>query len=216
MELNFSKIIDLSHEISANMPIWPEDPKTEISIFEHKNYSVERLCIGTHSGTHVGTPKHFGFKGSVIDLSAEKLFLRAIVVDVSHKRDNFVVDRKYLIRWEGKHSVSNFDAVLLRTRHDEFWNDKNSYFSNYAGFGCDAIEYLLEKKVKVFGTDAPGIDPSNDENFSSNREIFKNGGIHLENLTNLEKLPTDRVFWIFVGALKIDAGGSPARIVAFI
>ncbi len=216
MELNFSKIIDLSHEISADMPIWPEDPKTEISIFNHENYSVERLCIGTHSGTHMGAPKHFGFKGSVIDLSAEELFFKTVVVDVSRKKDNFVVDRKYLIRWEEKYSVSDFDAVLLRTGHDKFWNDKSRYFSNYAGFGFDAIEYLLEKKVKVFGTDAPGIDPSDDENFSSNHEIFKNGGIHLENLTNLEKLPTDDVFWIFVGALKVNAGGSPARIVAFV
>ena len=214
MKIEFSTIVDLSHEISKDMPIWLGDPATEISILKHENYIVEKLCLGTHTGTHIGTSRHFGFKKSVSDLSVQNLFLKAVVIDFSKSKipvlENFVKD------WEKAHENLNSDAVLLRTGQDVFWNDEKKYLSNYVGFDVNAIKYFLSKGIKIFGTDAPGIDSSSDKEFHSNYEIFKNGGIHIENLTNLDKLPVDRTFWIFIGALKMKTGGSPARVVAFI
>jgi arylformamidase len=216
VKIEFSKIVDLSHETSKDMPIWPGDPATEISTLKHENYIVEKLCLGTHTGTHVGTSQHFGLKKSVSDLNVQNLFLKAAVVDVSKKSKIPILDENFVKDWEKAHENLNFDAVLLRTDQDMFWNDEKKYFSNYAGFDVNAIRYFLSKGVKIFGTDAPGIDPSSDKEFHSNYEIFRNDGIHIENLTNLDKLPVDRTFWIFIGALKMKTGGSPARVVAFV
>ncbi|WP_036226229.1 cyclase family protein [Mesoaciditoga lauensis] len=216
MRLDFSRIIDLSHKISNDMPIWPGDPSTHISQFKHEKYVVEEICMGSHTGTHMGTPFHFGFDKRVSDFDANALFVSSVVMDISAHGKGFVLKRNDVEKWEEKFGNVNVQAVLLRTGQSNLWDNPDMYFTNYGGFGVDAIDFLTKKGVKVFGTDAPGIDPWNDEEFLANCEIFKNGGVHLENLTNLDKLPLDRSFWIFIGALKINAGGSPARVVAFI
>ncbi len=215
MKVEFSKMIDLSHVLSEDNPVWNGDPKTEISRVENKKYVVERICVGTHTGTHVGSPAHF-FKGfEVFDLKPSDLLSPAVIIDATLKDEERVLSVKKIREWEAVNGDVEKKAVLLKTGWDNFWNEPQRYFSCYPGFGVDAVIYLIDKGVKIFGTDAPGIDPSDDKNFSANIEIFKNGCIHIENLTNLDKLP-NREFWIFIGALKIKAGGSPARVIAMV
>ncbi len=215
MKIEFSKVVDLSHTLKEDNPIWNGDPKTEISRVENKKYVVERICIGTHTGTHVGSPAHF-FKGfEVHDLKPGDLLSPAVVIDIAPKYEKRSLSVKEIKEWEIANGDIEKEAVLLKTGWDEFWNEPQKYFSDYPGFGVDAVSYLIDKGVKIFGTDAPGVDPSNDENFSANNKIFKNRCIHIENLTDLDKLP-NRGFWIFIGVLKIEAGGSPARVIAMV
>lgn len=215
MKIEFSKLVDLSHTLNENNPIWEGDPETEISRVENKKYVVERICVGTHTGTHVGSPAHF-YKGfEVYDLKPNDLLSPAVVVDVSSKHEDHVLSVEEIKEWEFVNGGVEKEAMLLKTGWGKFWNEPQKYFSKYPGFGVNAVKYLINKGVRIFGTDAPGIEPSNDENFSVNEEIFRNGCIHIENLTNLDKLP-NRGFWIFVGVLKIKAGGSPARVVAMV
>ncbi len=216
MNVSFSRIVDLSHEISSDMPIWQDDPKTEITTLTHEKYTVEKVCIGTHTGTHVGTPSHFGFDGSVENISVGELLVSCVVMEFSNPRRNFSFEESDVKKWEMENGPINVKAVILKTGQETFFNDRTKYFSNYPGFSLNAVRYLLKKGVRCFGTDAPGVDPWDDDDFLSNREIFKNGGIHLENLANLNELPLKRPFWIFIGALKMKTGGSPARIVAFV
>ncbi len=213
MKVEFSKIVDLSHEIFENMPTWTGDPKTEIVEFESGEYIIEKLTLSTHSGTHVGTSKHFKFSESVSDLEPENLFVKSVLIDVSKSRCDLSVEE--IERWQERHGKIVEKCVILRTAQEFLWGDEKRYFEEYPGFSVDAVKYLLRAGVRIFATDAPSIDPSHDRHFLSNLELFKGGGIHVENLVNLSVLPV-RGFWIFIAPLKLDSGGSPARVVAFV
>ncbi len=213
MKVEFSEIVDLSHEISEKMPVWPGDPKTEIFEIEYEGYMVEKLTIGTHTGTHIGTPRHFGFSGNVTDLKPKDLFVKAVLVDVSCDRHDLDVEE--IEKWQRTHRKITEECVILKTGQDVFWNDGERYFKEYPGFTADAVEYLFEVGVRIFATDAPSVDPSCDKLFLSNLKIFEKGGIHVENLTNLQKLPLYD-FWIFIAPLSLKSGGTPARVVALV
>uniref|UniRef100_UPI0039F61E6D cyclase family protein n=1 Tax=Zhenpiania hominis TaxID=2763644 RepID=UPI0039F61E6D len=56
------KVIDLTHEIKTNMQVFPGDPEVEIKeALTHKTdyCHVDRLLLGSHSGTHIDAPYHF-------------------------------------------------------------------------------------------------------------------------------------------------------------
>ncbi len=211
MKIEFSQIVDLSHEISRDMLVWHGDPATRLKVIHQDLYTVEMLSIGTHTGTHIGAPEHFGFQKSVLEFPLNMFLTRAALFDVSESKCNLTAQS--LEKWQNVHGELTEKCVILRTAQDVFWKD-GRYFRNYPGFSVEAIEYLLKVGVRIFGTDAPGVDPSDDNNFSSNTKLFENGGFHLENLTNLDGLPER--FWILVAPLKMKSGGAPVRVVALV
>src|SRR5262245_28162600 len=63
-------IIDISLPISQAMPIWPGDPRpqlTPVTSLEVEGVQVSRLVLGTHTGTHLDAPRHFIPGGRTID-----------------------------------------------------------------------------------------------------------------------------------------------------
>ena len=65
------------------------------------------------------------------------------------------------------------------------------------------------------GIDTAGIDGGTSQTLEANRVLLDNGRFHLENLTNLGRLPAKGA-WLFIGALPlVGAGGSPARVLAW-
>jgi kynurenine formamidase len=73
-----------------------------------------------------------------------------------------------------------------------------------------------ERGVLGLGIDTAGIDGGASQTLEANRILLDNGRFHLENLTNLERLPA-RGAWLFIGALPLVGGsGSPARVLAWL
>ncbi|MEP0858635.1 hypothetical protein [Trichocoleus sp. DQ-U1] len=66
------------------------------------------------------------------------------------------------------------------------------------------------------GIDTHGVDPGQDETFSTNRLVLKKAGIVLENLTNLDRLsPTGTT--LVIGILRLRGGsGTPVSVLAFV
>ena len=101
------------------------------------------------------------------------------------------------------YEVRPFDIVLINTSAGERYGETD-YLSRGCGMGKEATLYLLEKGIRVTGTDAWSWDApfihtkekyadTNDasliwEGHKAGREI---GYCHLEKLHNLEALPGD-------------------------
>ena len=72
------EVIDISLPISCTMPIWPGDPRpqlTPVTSLDVEGVQVSQLLLGTHTGTHLDAPKHFIPGGRTID----QLDLNALV-----------------------------------------------------------------------------------------------------------------------------------------
>ncbi len=239
---NFSgkKLVDLTHEFSEESVFWPTAENFNIdTVFagiteKGYYYSAYQFSLAEHGGTHFDAPVHFCEKGqSVEQIPVERLIGDAVVVDVSA---DALTNRDYLIsiedfeKWEkvnGKIPQGTF--VLVNTGYSRFYPDKEKYMGtsergaeavaklHFPGLDPKAATWLaVVRKVNAFGLDTPSIDYGQSVYFETHRNLFKNGVIAFENLTNLDKLPAKGAT-VFAFPMKIKGGsGAPLRMVAMI
>jgi kynurenine formamidase len=85
--ITYTKIVDLSHVIDPNIPIWQNDPPVEfesVAELEKDGYYLRRFSMGEHSGTHINAPNSFYPDGIGIDsYPSESLVVPAIVIGYS-------------------------------------------------------------------------------------------------------------------------------------
>ena len=64
-------IRDISLPVSGTMVVWPGDPPVQMSQLSNLDagdaFSVTRLDMGSHVGTHVDSPAHFLPEGKGVD-----------------------------------------------------------------------------------------------------------------------------------------------------
>lgn len=173
--------------------------------------AAEWVTLTTHNGTHLDAPWHFhptmngGERAITIDeVPLEWCFQPGVKLDFRHFPNGYVataVDvEAELARIE--HSLQPMEIVLVNTAAGAALG--NPDFVNIGcGMGYDATMYLLERGIRVTGTDAWSWDApfsytaqkvkeTGDtsliwEGHKAGRDI---GYCHLEKLHNLEMLPS--------------------------
>ncbi|HXH85015.1 MAG TPA: cyclase family protein [Candidatus Tectomicrobia bacterium] len=177
-----------------------------------EGWALEWIRLMTHNGTHLDAPYHFastmnrGERAIAIDeVPLEWCFQPGVKLDFRHLPDGHVVtaaDVEAELRRIG-HTLQPLEIVVVNTRAGAAYGTKE-YVSAGAGMGREATLYLLERGVRVTGTDAWSWDApfvhtkakfarTGDagliwEGHKAGREI---GYCHLEKLHNLEALPPD-------------------------
>jgi len=170
--------------------------------------AAEELQIITHCGTHLDAPWHFGptsegKKSKTIDeVPLEWCYGDACVIDVSHKEDKSeikVEDMETALK-KARYKIRSKDIVLIRTGRDKAWG-RADYPWTHPGMSAEATLWLLDKGVKVIGTDAYGFDRPFQTMFEEHKKGRKNAlwpahfvgrtreYCHIEKLANLELLP---------------------------
>ncbi|HXG04314.1 MAG TPA: cyclase family protein [Candidatus Binatia bacterium] len=177
-----------------------------------EGWALEWIRLMTHNGTHLDAPYHFastmdrGRRAITIDeVPLEWCFQPGVKLDFRHFPDGYVVtarDVEAELERIG-HRLRPLEIVVVNTRAGSAYG-KPEYVSAGAGMGREATLYLLERGVRVTGTDAWSWDAP----FAHTREKFKQTGdarliweghkagreigyCHLEKLHNLEALPPD-------------------------
>jgi kynurenine formamidase len=204
------KIIDLSHPLSSDMPVYPGDPSPAIeplTLIEKAGYRSTRLYMHSHLGTHVDAPSHILKNGLTLEGYPLDTFTgTGVCVDC---RSMSSIPAKFL---QEILPAGTFDFLLICTGWSKHWNFAE-YFSDFPYLQQDASNFLCRRGIKAVGIDAPGFDPVDGELI--NHQILLGDNILLiENLCNLEALLHNpfRFYGFPLNFSKAD--GSPVRACA--
>ncbi|MBA2960483.1 MULTISPECIES: cyclase family protein [Ramlibacter] len=178
--------------------------------------AAEWVRLTTHSGTHVDAPYHFhstmdaklGEKKPSITIDQVPLdwcFRPGVKLDFRHFRDGYCVTARDVdaeLKRIG-HELKPLDIVVVNTRAGTRYGH-NDYVSTGCGMGYEATMHLLERGVRLTGTDAWSWDPpmlhtakkfaeTGDKSLLwEGHKVGKDiGYCHIEKMHNLEVLPGD-------------------------
>ncbi len=228
----YSRVVDLSWPVHPGIPQWPGDPGVEfeaVAELEKDGYFLRRFSMGEHSGTHLSAPSSFypDALGHQV-FSPQDLVRPAIRIDVA---THAAADRDYaltmndVLDWESDHGpVPQGCIVLLRTGWQARWHYPPDYLGgsaadrlHFPGFGLAAVRLLIEgRHVAGFGTDTAGLEPGIDTGFPASKLALEKPSIVLENLTNLDRLPSTGTLLV-IGLLRLEGGsGGPASVTALV
>jgi len=175
-------------------------------------WAIEKIELITHNGTHLDAPYHFastmnhGERAITIDeVPLDWCLQPGVKLDFRHFPDGYVVTAEDVAQELERigHELKSLDIVTVNTSAGKRYGQPD-YVSAGCGMGYEATMYLLERGVRLTGTDgwswdAPFVhtaeryardaDPSVIwEGHKAGRDI---GYCHLEKLHNLEALPGD-------------------------
>ena len=175
-------------------------------------WAVERVELITHNGTHLDAPYHFhptmnrGERAIAIDeVDLNWCFQPGVKLDFRDLPDGYVLTAADVERELERigHVLRPLEIVVVNTRAGSRYGH-DDYVAAGCGMGYEATMYLLERGVRLTGTDAWSWDApfvytaqkyaaTKDasliwEGHKAGRHI---GYCHLEKLHNLEALPGD-------------------------
>tara|TARA_B100001750_G_scaffold232449_1_gene231592 strand:+ start:419 stop:1066 length:648 start_codon:yes stop_codon:yes gene_type:complete len=211
------KVIDLTITISEKIPTFPGAPRPNFinwETLEKDGYNLELLFLSSHTGTHIDAPYHFLKKGQKIhQIMTRRLVTEAILIKIP-KGANQSITKNDIQKFEEKNGwIDDGSTIIFHTGWQKNLN-KKSYFLKNPGLEISAAKYLASKKINLVGIDSPSIDLGKDEKFSVHHVLAKSGILIVENLSNLEKIHSDK-FHLIVAPLKLkNATGSPVRAMA--
>ncbi|CUU49824.1 cyclase family protein [Clostridium beijerinckii] len=212
------KVIDLTHTISENMPVYPgtEKPKLGVaSTYKKDGFKETLITMFSHTGTHMDSPAHLFSQRTTLDsFNAEQFVGKGIVVDCSNLKEGQKITMKYIEDVKEKADIARY--ILFYTGWDKYWGT-DAYFGNYPYITEEVAEYLIKSKKKGVGIDVIGIDPIKDENLTIHKKLFAETDIVvIENLTSLDKVGND-IFTFCALPIKFkDSDGAPVRAVAIL
>ena len=206
------KITYVDHQMSLDqmLPFFPGLKAEDLP--DGEAWAIERVELITHNGTHLDAPYHFastmnkGERAITIDEVPLDWCMRpGVKLDFRRFGDGYVAtaaDVEAELARIG-HELQPLDIVVVNTAAGAAYGSDH-YVETGCGMGYEATMYLLERGVRVTGTDAwswdaPFVhtaekyaedkDPSVIwEGHKAGRDI---GYCHLEKLHNLEELPGD-------------------------
>jgi kynurenine formamidase len=210
------KIEYFTHENTFEQiaPFFPGLKKEDLPDGEGWAVEFARLC--THNGTHLDAPYHFhstmnrklgGQERAIAidEVSLEWCFQPGVKLDFRHLPDGHVVTAQQVADELARigHTLKPLEIVVVNTRAGSRYGEAD-FVSAGCGMGYEATMYLLERGVRLTGTDAWSWDApfvhtaqkyaqSQDasliwEGHKAGRDI---GYCHLEKLHNLESLPAN-------------------------
>lgn len=225
------EFVDLSREIHHRAPTHPSHPPVVMSVWydhdEVKTAGATRftskalyLSLSDHAGTHVDAPCHFNpdqNAPSIDQVPLENFYTEAICLDLSHvplKHQITVAEMEEALAKSGE-VIKPRDTVLLHMGVNMRLFGKPSYLHDFPGLHVDAVHWLADKGILMFGVEAVSPAPEGEPNFKAHLACAERGITHIECLWNLDKLVGKRRFRFIGFPLKIRGGtASPIRAVA--
>ncbi len=204
------KIRYLDHQASVEQMCAFFPGLTQNDLPAGEAWAIEQVELITHNGTHLDAPYHFastmngGERALTIDeVPLDWCFRPGVKLDFRRFEDGHVVNAAEVeaeLRRIG-YTLQPWDIVVVNTRAGAAYGQPD-YVAAGCGMGAAATRYLLERGVRLTGTDAWSWDApfvytaqryaaSHDpgiiwEGHKVGRDI---GYCHLEKLHNLEVLP---------------------------
>lgn len=208
------KIDYIRHDMGAEQMAGFFKGLTKDELPDSEGWAVEFVQLSTHNGTHLDAPYHYhstmnkalgeSERAITIDeVPLEWCFQPGVKLDFRDKPDGYVVTADDVEQELARIDVtlSALNIVVVNTSAGMRYGSED-YVNVGAGMGYEATMYLLERGVRVTGTDAWSWDApfshtaeryAEDKDASIIWEGHKAGRdigyCHLEKMHNLEALP---------------------------
>jgi kynurenine formamidase len=190
-----TRIVDLSHPISAGMFTHPGLPGPVVTPFRTResyreaagtDFQVDRIELVGNTGTYLDSPFHRFAAGA--DLAAVPL---TAVVDLPihqlQATDQRAVAVENLTVGLGAADVTGA-AVLLNTGGDRAWGSE-AYAVDSPFLTGEGARWLAQRRPALVGIDAVNIDNLDDTSRPAHTLLLAAGVLILEHLTGLSALP---------------------------
>lgn len=252
-------IVDISVAIENDVPADPPPLMPKVTYRDHKEmapamasafpgldpsdlqdgegWAIEDVQLTTHAGTHVDAPYHYhstmdkGKPSITIDeIPLDWFFRPGIKLDFRHLPDGYLITAADVANELRRidHKLNPLDIVLINTSAAAKYG-QDSFVNSGCGMSRDATLYLLERGVRVAGTDAWSWDvpfsyTAERYRETKRKEIIWEGHLagmeigycHMEKLSNLEAIPC-KGFWVCCFPVKIrSASAGWTRAVAIL
>lgn len=236
-DLAHSQLVDLTYSFDEHTIYWPTADgfkwtkdkwgPTPAGYF----YASASYGASEHGGTHLDSPLHFaeGHPGTD-EIPVNRLITPAIVLDVAaacEKAPDYLVSAADITQWESAHGRIPEGAIaLIRTGWGKYWPDAKRYLGtdehgaeaiaklHFPGISAEAARLFVERKVAGVGIDTASVDYGQSKDFQTHRVLYSHDIYGLENVANLDRVPTTGALLIAL-PMKIKGGtGGPVRIVA--
>ena len=208
------KIVDLSHALTADTPVYPGDPVPAFSVattIAKEGYNLFNVFLGSQSGSHVDAPFHFSDQGATVDRMDLGYFMgNGMIIDVTYKKSKEQITLEEIQKFDKQ--IEQADIILFKTN----WYKKagTQEFFDHPFLSKEGGGYLLSKGVKTTGIDAINLDNTGGTEFPIHDMFSEAGGIIAENLAHLDEVDFVSPFIILLPLKLIGCDGSPVRAVA--
>jgi kynurenine formamidase len=200
------KIIDLSHKIISDMPVYPGDTDVKIiaeKTWEADGYRLSSLISSMHAGTHIDAPAHLSdSKLNMSDVDLGQCIGRGVLIDVRNQSE---IDVSDVVQTE----IMEGDIVIFLSGWSKHFGKEQ--YQQHPVLSQALAEYLVKKKINMIGLDMPSCDY---DPYPVHKILMQSGLLIAENLCNCESLLELSEFRVFAIPLKIEAEASLARIFA--
>jgi len=206
------KVIDLSHPITHQMPVFPADPAVGVLTHHHyqNGYFVSQVIFGTHTGTHIDVPIHKITGGKSVDeVGIDRFFGRAYVMDFTFLKPLEELKASQLEQYAGK--LDGVGVVIIKTGWGAHFG-KDDFFTSFPGISEEAVAWLAGHGVRLVGLESPSVNAIRHAEIHTlllERDIYI-----VESLANVDQI-TGEYVELFAVPLKLKGlDGSPVRAFA--
>jgi kynurenine formamidase len=209
-------VIDLTHFISADMPVFPGTAAPRLDeayTIERNGFAEKMLHLVSHTGTHIDAPGHILPGAPRLDgFPAGRFLGPGLVLDVAAVRGRRI-EIADIRGYEER--LRRVDFALLHTGWARHWGSPE-YFGSYPVLAAAAAQWLAGLGLKGIGMDTISVDEADSTALAVHRALFARNLLIIENLSDLQPL-LGKDFTFSCLPLKIvEADGSPIRAVAII
>lgn len=234
-------LLDMTYTFGKDSIYWPtgksfESRKTFWGVNDRGWwYASNDYSANEHGGTHVDAPIHFAKNGKTIDqIPLHEWIGLAVKIDVTKacgaNRD-YLLTLKDIETFENEYGMIPADSWVIMytgvgTRH---YPEKEKVlgtaktgseavpFLSFPGFSEAAAKFLVkERNIKGIAIDTPSIDYGKSKDFLVHQVICGAGKLAIENIANLDALPTRGAVLYAIPMLIENGTGAPARIFAIL
>lgn len=228
------RVVDLTHTLGPKSPDWEGTEKRpfearDLATFQKNGYFTRYISMQEHFSTHIDAPAHFAQGGWTVDqIPPDHLVAPLIVIDISKPSAanvDYALSLADVHAWEKQHGRIPKGAVVEAfTGWAAKWDSMKDYRNadakgamHFPGYSLDAAKFLVEQRgVYGLGIDTMSVDVGESSDYPVHQYTSKHNVYHLENSTNLDKVPPKGAT-VVVGAANLEGGsGGPVRILALI